>query len=243
MGGVKKEYQCVNLKDGGAGCAPLPAASGDRLLTALGACVCVFAACRRISTIAVVCPPQADDGEMAARGALPARFFSGAAGLPALVFVPGGASRRASVFRGLCALAGYAPEYVLVHDGARPWVSAALVDALLDEVPRAGAVIPVLGVVETPKELDGEARVGRHLKRASVVLAQTPQVFRYAELTRAHGLAAGECRAGGGDFTDDAEIWGKFSGAVGVLPGEKANVKITFPEDLPRGFSAESQKT
>jgi 2-C-methyl-D-erythritol 4-phosphate cytidylyltransferase len=234
MGGVKKEYQLVNLKDGGAGSAPLPAGADSQRLTALGACVCAFAACARISTLVVVCPPQAKDGEMAARRAIPARFFSGAAGTPALVFVPGGASRRASVFHGLCALAGHKPDYVLVHDGARPWVSAALIAALLDAAMSAGAVIPALGVIETPKELDGGGRVGRHLKRASVVLAQTPQVFRYAELARAHDRAARECRAGGEDFTDDAEIWGKFCGAVSVVPGEKTNVKITFPEDLER---------
>jgi 2-C-methyl-D-erythritol 4-phosphate cytidylyltransferase len=227
MGGLKKEY------------ITLPPAAGNTdnegaMLTVLGAAVSAFAASRRISLIFITTPPDADNGEYAARKALPERLPR--PDPPPIVFVPGGASRRVSVHHALSTLAGYSPDYVLIHDGARPWVKTALIERIIDAVILYKAVIPAVPLSETPKELDG-GLVKRHLKRASVVLAQTPQAFEFKTLLAAHEKAAARELRGKetGDpveYTDDAEIWGEFAGGVAVIDGDAANRKITFPEDL-----------
>jgi 2-C-methyl-D-erythritol 4-phosphate cytidylyltransferase len=72
----------------------------------------------------------------------------------------------------------------------------------------------------------------RHLRRAAVVTAQTPQGFAFPGILAAHEQAAERERAEGREYTDDAEIWGEFRGPVAAVPGAAANRKITFPEDL-----------
>jgi 2-C-methyl-D-erythritol 4-phosphate cytidylyltransferase len=127
---------------------------------------------------------------------------------------------------------------VLIHDGARPWLSAELIRRTAEAARVHGAALPALGVVETPKEADEEGFVRRHLRRAGVVLAQTPEAFAFAEILRAHEAAAAEQYALPSElqyeYTDDAEIWGKFIGPVKIVEGEKTNIKITFPEDIER---------
>jgi 2-C-methyl-D-erythritol 4-phosphate cytidylyltransferase len=75
--------------------------------------------------------------------------------------------------------------------------------------------------------------VKRHLRRASVGTAQTPQGFAFPEILYAHEKAAARELAGGVEYTDDAEVWGEFQGPVAVVPGSPENRKITFPGDLP----------
>jgi 2-C-methyl-D-erythritol 4-phosphate cytidylyltransferase len=86
-------------------------------------------------------------------------------------------------------------------------------------------------LTETPKEIDASGFVKRHLKRRQIGAAQTPQGFAYPEILRAHEQAALR-EAAGADYTDDAEVWGEFQGAVAVIEGSPANRKITFPEDM-----------
>jgi 2-C-methyl-D-erythritol 4-phosphate cytidylyltransferase len=127
---------------------------------------------------------------------------------------------------------------VLIHDGCRPWISVSLIRAVMEAAPLYRAVIPALPLAETPKEIDApEGRplfISRHLRRSSVFAAQTPQAFSFAEICAAHEKAAEKERRGF-EYTDDAEIWGEFCGRVAVIPGEAANRKITFPEDLGAG--------
>jgi 2-C-methyl-D-erythritol 4-phosphate cytidylyltransferase len=223
MGGIKKEFERLN-----------PA----HPLTVLGSAVSAFTAGPSMQTIVIAVNENCED---AARGALAPEHLS--AQRPEVLFVKGGDCRRASVFNALCALSPYNPLYVLIHDGARPWVSPSLIEKIIEAVKKYEAVIPVIPVTETPKEcgsaLDGrETRSGAvfiktHLKRANTVLAQTPQAFRFAEILRAHEKAA---ETEGGDFTDDAEIWGRFCGPVAVIPGSPENKKITFPQDFGNEF-------
>jgi 2-C-methyl-D-erythritol 4-phosphate cytidylyltransferase len=145
--------------------------------------------------------------------------------------VPGGSSRRISVHHALSTLAGFKPDYVLIHDGARPWIKTSMIDRVIDALMLYDAVLPVLPLSETPKEIDGRF-VKRHLKRASVVLAQTPQAFAFGALLAAHEKAAGRELADSVEYTDDAEVWGEFVGPVAVIDGDKSNRKITFPEDI-----------
>ncbi|MCL2805562.1 MAG: 2-C-methyl-D-erythritol 4-phosphate cytidylyltransferase [Treponema sp.] len=208
MGGIKKEFQLLKNN-----------------LTVLGSAVSAFFAAASVKIIVIVVPK---DAEAAARSALAPELFSSD---KKIIFVIGGETRRASVYNALCALAPFNPCYVLIHDGARPWVSVPLIENIIGAVKKHGAVIPLLPVTDTPKEIDGGAEgfIISHLKRANVGFAQTPQAFKYPEILQAHEKAANKTDE---EFTDDAEIWGRFIGQVAVIPGEQDNKKITFPEDL-----------
>jgi 2-C-methyl-D-erythritol 4-phosphate cytidylyltransferase len=214
---------------------------GGKLLTVLGASVLAFAAFSRIETIAIAVPVQ---GEIEARKALPDYLLSPREGKkpekpwPRILFVPGGSSRRLSVHHALSLLAAYKPGLALIHDGARPWVSASLVSAVISATLKYGAAIPLLPLVETPKEIDREGFILRHLRRSGTGTAQTPQGFLFPEILRAHEKAAERELAEGYEYTDDAEVWGEFCGPVATVPGESGNRKITFPGDLGRDVPA-----
>ena len=221
MGGIKKEYRL------------LPGADGN--LTVLGAAVSAFAAVAEITIIVITVPENPLTGESAARKALPPRLLAGN-NTPAIHFVAGGATRQASVFNALSFLKHYAPGFVLIHDGARPWVSPSLIGRIIDGVEQFRAAIPLLPLTETPKETDvplGDAPVfiKRHLKRAVTGAAQTPQGFAFPDILTAHEQAAAQ-KGMEEQFTDDAEVWACFCGPVAAIPGEPENRKITFPEDL-----------
>jgi len=219
MGGVKKEFQ--RLKP-------------SHPLTVLGSAVCAFASVPSVRIIAIAVNQNCEEE---ARLALPPERL--AAQKPEILFVAGGKSRRESVFNALRALAPHKPRYVLIHDGARPWLSPSLIEKLIEEVKKHSAVIPLLPITETPKEcssvLDEHVTQGKtvfiktHLKRANTGVAQTPQAFSFPEILRAHEKAA---EVKNEDFTDDAEIWGRFCGQVAVIPGSPENRKITYPEDF-----------
>lgn len=154
----------------------------------------------------------------------------------ALSLVEGGDTRQESVRRGLRALADSAPDLVLIHDGARPWLSPALLERVADAAARFGACVPVVEVTEAVKELRGGTDSGaggdplvlRHIPRHLVRFAQTPQGFSYPRIASAHEQAW----AGGLSFVDDAEVYDRFSGPVAWVAGDPANRKITFPDDL-----------
>ena len=224
MGGIKKEYR------------PLNGAGG---ISVLGAAVSAFAAAGGIGTIVIAVPDDPDNGESAARAVLPPDLLAGK-NCPAVHFVPGGQTRRASVYNALSLLATLdpAPAFVLIHDGARPWVSPSLIRRVIAEAAKHRAVIPLVPVTETPKETEAPLDWGggttviikQHLRRAFVGAAQTPQAFAFPEILAAHKRAA---RGHSGvEYTDDAEIWASFCGPVAAIPGEMENRKITFPEDM-----------
>jgi 2-C-methyl-D-erythritol 4-phosphate cytidylyltransferase len=223
MGGAKKEY------------LPLPGVSDS--LTVLGAAVSAFAAVPEMRTIVIVVPEESETGEAAARNALSPEMLNGTG--PTVRFVTGGKTRRASVYNALRALADNVPNYVLIHDGARPWVSSSLIERVIKGVKQYRAVIPLLPLTETPKETDsplddsfgcGPVFIKQQLKRAVTGTAQTPQAFAFPEILAAHEKAAAQ--DGSREFTDDAEVWAEFCGSVAVVPGEIVNRKITFNEDL-----------
>ncbi|MDR2194810.1 MAG: 2-C-methyl-D-erythritol 4-phosphate cytidylyltransferase [Treponema sp.] len=229
MKGVKKEYRTLDALD-----------DEGNPLTVLGAVVTAFAASFRINTIVITVPIAPEHGECNARKALPSQFLqaSGKPDKPQLLFVPGGSSRRISVHHALSLLVAFHPNYVLIHDGARPWIDADLIERTIDAVLTHKAVIPVLPLIETPKEIGdtggvhGVQTVTRHLRRAYIVTAQTPQAFAFPAILYAHEKAAVRESQDGIDYTDDAEVWGEFCGPVTVIRGSPDNKKITFPHDL-----------
>src|SRR6266478_1051404 len=111
----------------------------------------------------------------------------------------GGATRQASVHAGLEALASQKPDVVLIHDVARPFVSAALISRAIDAADRTGAAVPAIQVTDTIKLIGGNGNVEATPERARLRIAQTPQAFRFDMILDAH-------RAPRGDFTDDAAL-------------------------------------
>ncbi|MFI9642809.1 2-C-methyl-D-erythritol 4-phosphate cytidylyltransferase [Micromonospora sp. NPDC051925] len=143
---------------------------------------------------------------------------------PVLV-VAGGAERQASVANALAAVPP-GPGIVLVHDAARALTPPALVEAVAAAV-RAGhdAVIPVLPVVDTIKEVDGDGVVLGTVDRSALRAVQTPQGFRREVLAAAHAAA-------GDPLTDDAGLVEKQGVPVFCVPGSEYALKVTRPFDL-----------
>lgn len=141
----------------------------------------------------------------------------------------GGRTRQRSVFSGLQSIEPAAPDYVLVHDAARPFVSAALLDRALNAVKSSGAAAPVLPVTDTIKRVDCTERVVATLERNELRTTQTPQIFSFAKLLDAHARAA---KAGLEDFPDDAAIAEWAGIPVATFPGEVGNIKLTTAADF-----------
>ncbi len=153
--------------------------------------------------------------------------------LPAAVtaVVAGGARRQDSVAAGVAALDGGAPgDVVLVHDGARPLVSVALVERVAAAAARHGAAIPAVPVAETLKRLDGAWVAGTE-DRTALASAQTPQGVRRDVLKLAWARVAPESAE---TWTDEAALLEACRIAVHAVPGETTNLKVTTPDDLLR---------
>lgn len=145
--------------------------------------------------------------------------------------VTGGITRQDSVRAGLEALAAAAPDLVLIHDAARPFVSPALIDRAIDSGLAGGAAIPALLPVDAVKTVDDGGVVTGGLDRAILHMVQTPQAFRYGAILSAHREAAA---AGLTDFPDDAALAQWAGLPVTVFEGDPDNMKLTYPDDFAR---------
>ena len=177
---------------------------------------------RSVDLVVVAAPPGGGVDEVRA-------LLSDHVPLAAVTVISGGSSRQRSVALALRHLP-VEVDVVLVHDAARPLVPAELVDAVTSAV-RAGAsaVIPVLPVTDTVKEIDAGGRVVATLDRASLRAVQTPQGFERTLLERAHEVAA---RDDVDDVTDDAGLVERLGETVVVVPGHEEAFKVTRPFDL-----------
>lgn len=143
----------------------------------------------------------------------------------------GGATRQASVHAGLEGLASQRPDIVLIHDAARPFVSAGVISRAIEAASRTGAAIPTIAVNDTVKIVDANGEVEATPERARLRIAQTPQAFKYDVILEAHRRAAREGRS---DFTDDAALAEWMGLTVATFEGDVANMKLTTPEDFVR---------
>jgi 2-C-methyl-D-erythritol 4-phosphate cytidylyltransferase len=135
----------------------------------------------------------------------------------------GGERRQDSVRNGLAALASC--QWVVVHDGARPLVTAELIERGLEAAKETGAAIAALPIRDTVKEVEPAGIIGRTVSRGQLWAAQTPQVFRYDILREAHQRAEGEA-------TDDAALVEALGYQVKVFDGSPRNIKVTTAADL-----------
>lgn len=147
-----------------------------------------------------------------------------------LRIVPGGKSRQESVLSGLEALYQEAPEteLVLIHDGARPWVTHRIIQAVIDAARIFGSAVPVEPSTSAMKELDDSGMILRHLPRGTTVAAQTPQTFAFPDILQAHRAVKGK----GGTYIDDGEVFSAYGRQVKSVPGDPENRKITYRSDL-----------
>ena len=153
--------------------------------------------------------------------------------------VAGGARRQESVAEGIRAVAardGFARDenterIVLVHDGARPLVTTALVDAVIDAVETHGAAVPMLAIPDTVRRVGPGGQVLETLDRTGLSVAQTPQGARLGTFESAlQAQPPGEER----EFTDEAALLEACRIDVHAIPGDPSNIKVTLPADLAR---------
>ncbi|MBO6158674.1 MAG: 2-C-methyl-D-erythritol 4-phosphate cytidylyltransferase [Firmicutes bacterium] len=141
----------------------------------------------------------------------------------------GGARRQESVFIGLSSLPKDCSA-VVIHDGARPFVTEEDVSKTIDEALLCGGAILAVPVTDTIKVVGQDRKIEQTPQRSSLWAAQTPQTFRYPDILEGHRHAVVM-----GDFrcTDDAQIMEKYmDGTVRVVQGSEENLKITTPTDL-----------
>jgi 2-C-methyl-D-erythritol 4-phosphate cytidylyltransferase/2-C-methyl-D-erythritol 2,4-cyclodiphosphate synthase len=166
----------------------------------------------------VVHPGHQDDAALALNG------------LPVLAPIPGGADRQRSVRIGLEALAPYAPQQVLIHDAARPFLPTRVVKELVSVIAPGTGAIAALPVVDTLKRVSGARRIEDTVSRERLWRAQTPQAFLFADIIAAHRAVAAMDIV----FTDDAAVAEAAGMTVRVVQGDRALFKITTPTDLAR---------
>jgi 2-C-methyl-D-erythritol 4-phosphate cytidylyltransferase/2-C-methyl-D-erythritol 2,4-cyclodiphosphate synthase len=148
------------------------------------------------------------------------------AGLGRWSATPGGAERFDSVRAGLAAVAPHRPAAVLIHDAARPFLTASVIEGLLAALEGADGAIPALPAVDTLKRR-GAAGALETIDRAGLMRAQTPQAFRFGALM--------DCIAAwpaGVAPTDDAQVLERAGRQVAMTPGDARLFKLTYAEDF-----------
>ena len=141
--------------------------------------------------------------------------------------VEGGKERQDSVYNGLKELHP-GTELVLIHDGARPFVSQQLIEETILVAQEVGAAIPGVSPTDTIKSINDGQWIEETLDRDSLIMIQTPQVFKYDLLKDAYEKAYQD------NFyaTDDALLIRRLGGSVKLVKGDYGNIKVTFPYDL-----------
>ena len=183
-------------------------------ITILRRAVNVFLENPTIDLIQVIIHPDDRDLYEAAVGDL---------GLPEPVH--GGKTRQNSVLNGLESIGIHFPEYVYIHDAARPFLDQKTLNSLIYEVEKSGAAIPALRIKDTIKCITKET-IDSTLDRNYFYRAQTPQAFRYKAIFMAHR------RFESSNFTDDSAIAEKAGLKVRIIEGLEDNFKITTKDDL-----------
>jgi 2-C-methyl-D-erythritol 4-phosphate cytidylyltransferase len=145
--------------------------------------------------------------------------------------VPGGEHRQQSVANALDAISASPDDIVLVHDAVRPFVSEDTIVQVIQAAQKYGAAIAGMPAVDTVKQVDRTAHgavITATIPRERIVMAQTPQGFRYGVLKKAFDDASADGFLG----TDEASLIERAGGEVAVVMGSPRNIKITTPSDM-----------
>ena len=143
--------------------------------------------------------------------------------------VEGGKTRQESTFKGLQALITYNPDYVYIHDVARPFVSKRQIYELSKAVTTKQGAILALPIQNTIKQATKENYIKKTIERENLYAAQTPQVFPYNIIKLAHAEAAKQKLQ---HFTDDSQLAEWHNLNVKIVPGHPTNIKITWDIDF-----------
>lgn len=147
-------------------------------------------------------------------------------GIPGIRCITGGTTRQESVRLGLEALAAESPDFVLIHDAARPILPQAVIARLVDALSKASAAIPVLPVPDSLAYAHGD-QMGAPADRETLRRVQTPQAFRFADILAAHRIWQGEATAG-----DDAQVAQAAGIEVALVEGDEVLRKLTYQTDF-----------
>jgi 2-C-methyl-D-erythritol 4-phosphate cytidylyltransferase len=145
--------------------------------------------------------------------------------------VEGGEHRQHSVANALAAVSAQSDDIILVHDAVRPFVTSAIIDEVIEGAKKFGAAIAGMPAVDTVKQVERTANgalITSTVPRERVVMAQTPQGFRYDILRNAFDEAATDGFIG----TDEASLVERSGKEVAVVMGSARNLKITTPADM-----------
>lgn len=148
--------------------------------------------------------------------------------IPSIIICEGGKSRQESVFLGLKALASFHPDYVAIHDGARPLVSSHLIENSFHIARLHNSAIPVIPVSDTLWERNSHTLLSTKANRDLFVCSQTPQTFHYHQIFEAHHNIAPDFD----HFSDCAGVYVHSFEQVHTYKGDKNNIKLTSTQDL-----------
>ena len=145
--------------------------------------------------------------------------------------IEGGRERYDSVYNGL--VSAKDPDYVLIHDGARPFITKELIEGIIQDVKRDEACIVATPVKETIKVVDEKGIITATPNRSTLWSAQTPQAFKYPLIKQAYDLLYSDKNRESTGITDDAMVYENYMNKpVKIRMGDYNNLKLTTPEDL-----------
>ena len=175
-----------------------------------------------LAAVCITCPEGSEDETLIALEDL-----ADINTIPFLI-IPGGRTRKESVSKALNALRSFESniEYVAIHDGARPFITPDLIIKTLAAATIAGSAAPAIRINDSVKRLGEDGMIKDSVDRLGLVRVQTPQIFRAQELMDAYDSFAFP------EADDDAEVFMKAGYSCTVVPGSKANTKITFLSDI-----------
>lgn len=181
-----------------------------------------FEAFSRIHELIVVVPPNCEE-ECRKEVIVPY-------GISKAKVVSGGNERQDSIQNGFAEIEGLC-NLVIIHDGARPFVTQALLEKTLDAAEQTGAAVVAVPVKDTIKIVDEGGMVQKTLDRSCLWAVQTPQAYRYSIIKQ----ALEEAKRGNFYGTDDASLVERLGKPVQIVTGSYENIKVTSPEDLVFG--------
>ena len=149
--------------------------------------------------------------------------------------ISGGSERQHSVYKGLLEIH---TEWVMIHDGVRPFVEESDIEECYEVALRVGASVLAVPVKDTIKQVDGSGIIVATPDRQSLWAIQTPQTFRVSDLLKAHKEAQNTKFVG----TDDSMLVERLGIPVAVVQGSYANIKLTTPDDLEYAAFVEKRK-
>ncbi|MBQ9631077.1 MAG: 2-C-methyl-D-erythritol 2,4-cyclodiphosphate synthase, partial [Treponema sp.] len=144
-----------------------------------------------------------------------------------LKFIHGGKTRTESTLFALKSIKTK-PDFVLIHDVARPFVSKKIIRNVAKKVVKCNAVAPCIESSDTQKIVNSNGIIKEHLKREFTKNIQTPQAFNFEKILEAHKKASKDRQV----YTDDTEIWARYIGEVATVKGSIENKKITYKSDI-----------